>query len=444
MIQLGQTDLTRRGFLCGSLVAGAGLMLNGAPAAVAKRENDTLNVAIIGAGAQGRVLLDAAIGIPDIRFRAVCDIWEYSRRYGQGILRKSGHPTNGYEDFREMLEAEQDLDAVIVATPDFWHAEHSVACLRRGLHVYCEKLMAHDFADARRMVHAASETGRLLQIGHQRRSNPRYLRARDALVRDGLLGRITHVNAQWNRAVTEALGWPRKLEIPAEVLEAYGYENMHQFRNWRWFRRYGGGPVSDVGGHQIDVIEWFLGAHPVALMADGGTDYYEGMEWYDNVLAIFEYAGMEGPVRAFYQALSTSSGIGGYHETFLGTEGTLRMSENPAYTELAREAAAPSWEPFAEAGLIRPKRGYGSPQPSSGAVVDVRETANLPGWELAVVLEKPIHQPHLENFFDAIRGRARLTCPGELAYASTVATLKINEAVASRQRLKLDPESFTI
>ena len=94
-----------------------------------------------------------------------------------------------------MLANVKELDAVVIATPDFMHAEHTNAALKSGKHVYCEKLMSNTVAGARSMVQTARETKKLLQIGHQRRSNPRYLHARDKIVRDArMLGRITNIS----------------------------------------------------------------------------------------------------------------------------------------------------------------------------------------------------------------------------------------------------------
>jgi hypothetical protein len=79
--------------------------------------------------------------------------------------------------------------------------------------------------------------------------------------------------------------------IPIEAkLAEYGYANMHEFRNWRWFKKYAGGPMSDLGAHQIDVYNWMLGVNPSSCMASGGVDYYKTHEWYDNAIAIFEQA----------------------------------------------------------------------------------------------------------------------------------------------------------
>src|ERR1017187_3442305 len=168
--------LDRRDFLIGSSLA-AGLVFGATPISAAKPSSNEVRVALLGAGAQGQVLLDACLQIPNVRFRAVCDIWtEYNQRRVSRLLKDGGHANNVYVDYREMLDKEKgNLDAVLIATPDFWHAEHAIACMKAGLEVYCEKEMSNSLADARRMVETSRQTGRLLQIGHQRRSNPRYL-----------------------------------------------------------------------------------------------------------------------------------------------------------------------------------------------------------------------------------------------------------------------------
>jgi predicted dehydrogenase len=423
--------------------------------------DDTLNVALIGCGEQGRVLLNAALKIPHIRFRAVCDIWPYNRTYGERLLKKFGHDPKPYEDYRELLASTPGLDAVIVATPDFMHSEHTCAALKAGHHVYCEKLMSNTVEGARAMVRTARETGKLLQIGHQRRSNPRYIHARDHLIREAhLLGRITNASGQWNRAVTEDLGFPANQALSEATLHKYGYENMHEFRNWRWFKRYAGGVISDLGAHQIDVFNWMLGVNPTTVLAGGGRDYYTNHDWYDNVIAIYEYPTEAQIVRCTYQVLTTTSAGGGYHEYFMGDEGALKMSENPKYTKLYREARAPEWDQWVDKGFIaKPGSGEGAPPPvkpwekprarlpgasKSTSVVDVRETAELSAWDIPVTLDKAIHQPHLENFFDSIRGKTTLNCPGESALATAATVLRVNEAVAAKKQLTFAPEDFTV
>src|SRR3954468_24941071 len=107
-----------------------------AAAAKAPADLQVINIALLGAGAQGQVLTDAMLRIPGLRFRAVCDIWtEYNQKRVVNSLKRFGHEPNAYADYREMLDTEKELDAVVIATPDFWHSPHAVDCLKAGKHV---------------------------------------------------------------------------------------------------------------------------------------------------------------------------------------------------------------------------------------------------------------------------------------------------------------------
>ncbi|MBC7349887.1 MAG: Gfo/Idh/MocA family oxidoreductase [Candidatus Aminicenantes bacterium] len=405
--------------------------------------SEELRVALIGAGEQGRILLDCCLRIPGIKIAAICDIWEYSRTYASGYVRKYGQTPNIYEDYRQMLNSEKDLDAVIVATPDWVHAEQTNACLNHGLHVYCEKEMSNSLEKAHSMVETARRTRKLLQIGHQRRSNPRYIHAIDKLICDRrLLGRVMVAYAQWNRAKADMLGWPKKYTIDPQTLHKYGYGSMEEFRNWRWFKKYGGGPIVDLGSHQIDLFSWVFETNPKTAVASGGVDYYLNREWYDNVMVIYEFETAEGAARALYQVQSTTS-HGGFYETFMGENGSLVISEVPQKGNWAyREAHAPDWEPLVREGLIQSEAPPIQKIETRNVFVDVRVTAEAGRWPLPVELAKPAHQPHLENFFEAIRKGVPLTCPAELAYETAVAVLKVNEAVKNRTLLRFRPEDF--
>jgi predicted dehydrogenase len=449
-----EAGFDRRSFLKGVSAAGLALALSrpgsllaqNAPAKAPGSASDTLNIALVGVGAQGRVLMDATLKIPNVRFVAVCDIWEYARTYGQRFLKKSGFEVNAYENYQEMLEKEKNLDAVLVATADFWHAPITNDCLKAGHHVYCEKMMSNTIEGARSMVKTMRDTGKLLQIGHQRRSNPRYLVARDRLVREAkILGRITAANAQWNRAASDDLGWPNRAAMPKELLTRYGFENMHEFRNWRWFKKYGGGPLSDLGAHQIDIFNWFFDTIPTTVIGNGGRDYYPNHEWMDNAMVIYEYKLPEGVARAFYQVQTTTSAGGGYYEQFMGINGTLKMSENPKYTSLYREAAAPPWDEWIKRHYLALPANPAKSEDNTAQAdnkVDARETAELASYRLPVVLNKAIHQPHLENFFNAVRGKGKLNCPADEAFRSEMAVFKAIEAVEKKTLITCAPEEF--
>jgi len=441
--------IDRRSFLCSTAAAGAGLAFS--PMVLGQaggKKPDDINIGLLGCGAQGQELMNACLKIPGIRFKAICDIWTaWNQKRVSRILKAYKHVNNTYVDYKEMLDKEKDLDAVIIATPDFWHSEHTVACLEAGLNVYCEKEMSNTLEGAKKMLKAAKKSGKLLQIGHQRRSNPRYIHCYKNLI-DGakLLGRITTVNGQWNRSKTacEDLGFPKKAAIDQGTLEKYGFKSMSQFRNWRWYKGLGGGPIVDLGSHQIDIYSWFLGANPKSVIASGGIDYWKGHDWYDNVMAIYEYETKQGIVRAFYQTITTNSS-NGYFETFMGDQGTLVISEASGRGEVFREAwvSPEDWEKWIKMDYLKEPPKPEEEKPAGDAVLDVRESPKPPRYDIPVTMDnKKYHQPHLENFFDAVRGKAKLNCPAEIGYETAVTVLRVNEAVATGKKLNFKPEDF--
>jgi len=442
---------SRRDFLKSSASAGLGMALTGTVLKGAsltkgkeeKKKAGNLNIAIIGTGVQGRILIESCLRIPGIRITAICDIWEYSQRYASRYLKKYGFTVNIYEDYRDLLSKEKNLDAVIIATPDWMHAEQTNACLEAGLHVYCEKEMSNSLDKARTMVNTSRRTGKLLQIGHQRRSNPRYIHAINRLIHEkNLLGRVSQAYAQWNRAKSDMIGWPKKYTIEQSKLEKYGYASMTHFRNWRWFKKYGGGPIVDLGSHQIDLFSWIFGVNPSSVIASGGIDYYKNREWYDNVMTVYEFKTKKGIARALYQVQSTTK-HGGFYETFMGENGSIVISEVPEKGNWAwREAHAPEWDSLVKEGYLQSETQPIQNVKTKNIFVDVRVTAEAGRWPLPVELAKPAHQPHLENFFNAIKLGTPLSCPGETGYECAVAVLKVNEAVKSRRLLKFRPEHF--
>ncbi len=405
-----------------------------------------INVALLGVGAQGDVLLNAMLKIPGLKFRAVCDIWtDFTLKKAVNLLGKYKHTVNAYEDYREMLDKEKGLDAVVIATPDFWHAQHTIDCLKAGLHVYCEKEMSNTLEGARKMVQARNETGKLLQIGHQRRSHPKYLHCYEKVIQETkMLGRIATVSGQWNRAVQPDIGWPEKYAMPTDRLKKFGFQNMHQFRNWRWYKGLGGGPIVDLGSHQIDIYSWYLGSNPISVMASGGTDYYEPKthEWYDTAMVVYEYDTPQGRARAFYQTQTTNS-ANGYFECFMGDQGTLVISEAGGRGSAYREKSAPAWDEWVQKGYIAAPKVLESPAAGSVAL-DVRETVPADEHKIPVELYDPYHKPHLENFFNAVRGNAKLNCPAEIGYETAVAVLKVNEAIEAGRKLTFDPKEFIL
>lgn len=471
--------LDRRGFLRTSVAAGTAVHLATSKSAIAQATSSdrVLKVAIAGTGSQGQRLLECSKEIPGIQFVAACDPFEFNLRRGLGIIKyKWGEPRT-YTDYEEMLAKEKEVDAVLVATPDFLHHTFTRLGLQAGKAVYCEKMMSHSIEAAADMVKAQRETGGILQIGHQRHSNPRYQHVRDRLLAAGVLGRITHCYAQWNRGVSQS----KKLEVPKgttldpAMLAKWGFNSPEEFMNWRWFSKYSAGPISDLGAHQIGMFNWFFSTKdkpvtPVSVFAQGGVDYYDGSEGRmkaenpDNVMAMYEYDSPQGKRRCYYQVLTTT-GSQQYFEKLMGVDGTVVISElDTNGNQVYRETSAPEWAKFGEgdnpilresAGTLKNKfwehrRTWEKPKVRTmgGPYVtgDTRVSKAAENWEIPVVLTSPPHAPHLANFFECVRKKdaSGLTCTVEEAYRICVTVLKCYDSIKSGQRYVFKPEDFTV
>jgi predicted dehydrogenase len=429
---------------------------------------DDLNLAIIGAGRHGRDLINYCFDIPGVRFKAVCDIWPYAQKYASGILKKRGQPVSVYEDYREMLAKEKDLQAAIIATPDLFHPEQAIACMEAGLHVYLEKEMAITIEAARRVVQTARKTGKLLQVGRQHRSNPRYHAAYDYIHKRKAAGRIGSVLSQWHGHKRVPYTWPESQTIPADTLRRFGYESMNEHRNWRWLEKFSAGEIVNLAAHQIDVFNWFLRATPKGVSASGGLDYYDFFELYDNALCLFEWdfewEGRTHTVRGAHRTL-TSTNVGGFWELFVGDEAAIAISEDRGKGGIRCEPppVPKVWEPYTEPiavghsleTVVMPDGGFRYEQEVENGYVRLK--LHLPDpWINAsrdVRFFPPIFVPgddkhphwyHLANFFDAVRGTAKLTCPAEVGFQACASALKAVEAMKTGRRIELAPQDFVV
>jgi predicted dehydrogenase len=178
-------------------------------------------------------------------------------------------------------------------------------------------------------------------------------------------------------------------------------------------------------------------------MATGGADYW-GHEWYDSVIALFEFETKQGMVRASYQTTTTNSSRG-YFETFMGEHGTLTVSEDAGQVGLYREGwfKEKNWYKWENKRYI--KRAQGLSQASNKkSVLDPRASIPPAKYDMFVEMNKKLHQPHLENFFAAIRGEEELNCPGQIGYETAVAVLKVNEAIETGRKIEFKPEEFHV
>ncbi len=446
-------DTNRRNFLKGAAVGAAFLpsfnILHAEDVTIGPKD-DQINVALIGFGAEARVLSASLVRIPGVRVRCVCDIWRFQQQQAKSFFKNYGMPIKTYEDYREMLDKEdKNIDAVVIATPDWMHCEHTCYCLRKGKHVYCEKEMSNKLEEAAEMCRVQQETGKLLQIGHQRRSNPRYRHCFENVV-PNMLGRVTTAYAQWNRTLAPFFAVKRPPK--QEILTKYGYENPEQYLNWRWFYKYGGGSMVDLGSHQIDLFIWAWGVPPSSVTAIGGKDAFSPRrQAYDRVMCLYEFQMPDGTKNEAYYQVISSNARGGFYEQFMGVNASLTIAEisargNTVQRELRSGGLTDQeWQKFIDKGWILPSEGDTiKKEVTKDIAVDTRISAQATGNALGVTMNKPAHMPHLENFFAACRHGAKLNCPAELAYESAVAVLAANVSADSHKTHYFKPEDFKV
>jgi predicted dehydrogenase len=432
-IAFAGNGLSRREFITGTaaIASTLGVSLTSVAEAEEKRaallkDNRPVNCAFVGLGDQGyNVDFKAALSVPGARMVAVCDIYQ---PYLDRAL-KDVPEAKGYTDYRAIMDR-KDIEAVLIATPLYLHAPVAIAALQSGKHVFTEKMMAWSIEDGKNMARAARDNKRTLQIGHQRRANPMYNHAWELITQKKVLGQITHIRAQWNRN-----GSWRKPPLP-------GMDDRH--RNWRMYREYSHGLMSELGTHQIHAVNWFLGSAPTAVVGMGGIDYWkDGREIFDNVEVIFEYP---NGVKLNYTSLTTNQ-YDGYYEQFMGKDGTLIISEEketPASFYREPTAKVEDWMKVALGGSqtgkhkeVGLKLDPEATKKSSGPGIKIGEKVfnNGSTGKSAYVLE-------MEDFFNSVRTGSPVTCDWKEALGCTVAAVRADEAMWGRKRVEI-PASDT-
>ncbi|MDQ2832373.1 MAG: Gfo/Idh/MocA family oxidoreductase [Acidobacteriota bacterium] len=308
----------RRSFLIGS-----GLTALASSRAFAA--NDTLRVGVIGAGGRMGNLLDAADALGGYEIVAVSDV--YAPHCDKVKARTSGLGATSHVDFREVLE-KRDIDVVMIAAPDHWHLRMASAAIAAGKDVYLEKPVTHTIEEGAPLIHAVRSSKQVLQCGMQQRSWSHFRNAVD-LIQGGSLGRVVQVRTYWwqNYNVSwvpkpmdvSQLDWTRWLGGSPE--QPFTLEKYYR---WRWFWSFGGGAMTDLFTHWIDVVQWALKSdQPVKAQMLGDKYIFEQWECPDTVQAAFRYPGFD----VVYEGMMASSIDDGGLE-FRGTDGTLKLTRS--------------------------------------------------------------------------------------------------------------------
>lgn len=453
---------TRRDFLrlaaTSSLAAGAATsIITSKSHALARRAplkaispNDKIRIATLGMGGMGFGDTRTALQVDGVEFVAAADCYDGRLKRAQEIWGKDLFVTR---DYREII-ARDDIDAVIIATPDHWHSMMTKDALKAGKAVYCEKPMVQKIEEGHDVLKTAEETGNLLIVGSQRVSSIIYEKAKE-LYESGAIGTLNMVEARLNRnsaigawqysippdASPETVDWDRFVgHAPKREFDA------KRFFRWRNYQDYGTGIPGDLFVHLFSGIHLVLNSNgPERVMASGGIRYWvDGRDVPDIILGLYEYPETESHP-AFTMSLQVNfadGGGGGTQFRFIGNEGVITI--NSRDTTLTR--LAPRSEPgytvgtFAEAMQQEYISEYRDEYPEP-------ERARLRGATEEVFSAPGGYNDrldHFNNFFTAMRTNGTVVEDGPYGFRAAAPALLTNVSYESRQIIDWDPNAMKI
>jgi predicted dehydrogenase len=427
--------INRRSFTTGVAAAASWATLQSTTLA-ALGANDRVRLGFIGVGNRGDQLLDAFLVHKDAQVVALCDVYQ---PYLEPAQKKAGGSAKLYSDYRQMLE-QKDIDAVVIATPDHWHALQFVAACRAGKDVYVEKPLSLTIAEGRKMVAVAEETGRVTQVGLHRRSTP-FIHEAVQKIRDGVIGKVTvakcfHLRNESPKGIGNppncdplpGLDWDMWLGPAPRV----PYNPNRCLYKFRWFWDYSGGQLTNFGTHYLDVIQWALGQEaPRGVFAVGGKfAISDNREIPDTMEAVWEYPGPTLVTFSQYNANNSPGNQRGWEIEFRGTKGTLLIQEGQGFAivpETVRVEELPALSP-----LFRKENTAQS------------RATRKSGIEAVAVKGKADTADHARNFLDCVKSRKPTNCPVAVGHRSTSATLLAKIALRCGRYLAWDGKTERI
>jgi predicted dehydrogenase len=403
--------------------------------------NDRVRVAVVGAGDRMKsslipAFLEHAQEL-NFQFVAVSDLWNRRRDDGAAYIEKLGGGKVDAVRNNDELYARKDVDAVLVATADFQHALHGVEAVEAGRDAYVEKPTAHTMADARKFLAAVKKTGKIVQVGTQRRSTPAYQKAAE-YIKSGQFGDIVMVEMTWN--VNQPGRWRRPDVVPLlkeedtdwkRYLMNRPYEpfNARHYLEFRLFWPYSSGIPDQWLVHQIDTVHWFTGLpHPRSCVANGGIYLWkDGRKNWDTMTAVFDYGPLDDPTKGFqvqYTSRFTNS-AGGVKELYYSNGGMLDMDKQtvtPTGGLTAKNAA----EMNMQANLL-----------PSFALMEHTETAST----AADTGRDPMTSANMRNWMECVRSRKTPNAPIEAGYSHSIALCMNVAAIQTGLKVTFDDKT---
>jgi predicted dehydrogenase len=366
--------------------------------------NNTINIAGLGTGGRFRRLANALKQIPGVRLVALCDVWDTHLNMAKSLADPKAFIT---KDYHAVLDR-KDIDAVIVASPDHWHVPMTVDACAADKDVYVEKPLTHSLSEGKTVIHAQNKHKRIVQVGTQQRSMPHIQKAYQ-IVKDGRLGKVHKVHLTWNRNVSWAL--KRELGIDPKTVDWKRFLGAakdqpfdeYRFRQWRWFWDFGGGPLTDLMVHWIDVIHWFFGLdHPAEATSIGDHFTHKGLwETPDTIQTLLRYPDRQ--LQVYF-------------------EGTFCNARNAAMIEIMGRDAT-----------LYIDRGRYEIHPE-GAKGKYEEMIHGEGPRGADYYKKPFSELlHLINWIDSIKSRNKPNTPAEAGVSAVTGAHMGNTAYRKGQ-----------
>ena len=446
---MSNSSSSRRDFIKATAVGAAGLAIGSSALSYGKIRgaNDRIRVAFVGPGDRARdALIPAFMKLAgELNFEpvAVCDIWNRRRDEGVDFVAKKAADNNvalGGEQLAKArnldeLLAMKDIDAVIIATADFQHAQHCIQAVRAGKDVYVEKPFANIMSDAREALKTVTSSKQIVQVGTQRRSTPSYMAAYD-FIKSGKFGDIVMADMTWN--VNQPGRWRRPKVVPLLkeqdtdwkrflINRPYEAFDARKHLEFRLFWPYSSGIPDQWMVHQIDTVHWFSGFnHPTSVVANGGIYLWrDGRKNFDTMTAVFDYGDAAKGGKGFqvvYSSRQTNS-AGDVKEIYYSNGGSLNLDTNKIGPEggLSKHYADQmGMQPF----LL--------PQMSLKEVEQAETGANT-GADKSTTA-------HMRNWMECVRSRKTPNADIHAAYSHSIALCMTIAALHTGKRVTFDDQ----
>jgi len=426
---------TRREFIQKTAMGAAGLTLGAKSYSRILGANDRVRVGIVGYSDRFRGSLSPSfLGLAkelNFEFTALSDIWSKRREDADAFYKAKGINLRLARNNEELYEG-KDTDAVIISTADFQHALHCAEAVEAGRDAYVEKPFAETMADARVALKAVQKTGKIVQIGSQRRSAPNYIAANE-YINSGRFGKIVIVEMTWN--VNQPGRWRRPSVVPLLKESDTDWKRYQMNRppadfdprkylEFRLFWPYSSGIPGQWMAHQIDTVHWFTGlAHPRSVGANGGIYLWkDGRTNFDTMTAVFDYGDPAKPDSGFQVVYSSrfTNGAGGTKELYYSNGGMMNLDTNKVTSEgglQARDAGAMNMKP----NLLEP---FDLPS------VSVETSADTGG--------DPMTTAHMRNWMECVRSRKKPNADIVAGYNHSIANIMCTACLRTGEKATFD------